>query len=202
MKKFGLNLPRCRSIIDFLLAMRLRVATAMILAMILGVNAELWVSTAEAQKIEEYQLGAGDKLKVTVFGEKELSGTYEIDGSGNLSIPLIGKVLARKSTIAVIEKTIVKRLKKFLKAPEVTVQVINYRPFYILGEIKKPGNYPYVSGISVLNAVAMAGGFTYRADKGDIIIKRGGTGTGIEEEVTIESVVLPGDIISVNERFF
>ena len=117
-------------------------------------------------------MGSGDKLKVTVFGEKELSGTFEIDGSGNLAIPLIGKVPAKKMTVGVIEKDIIARLKKFLKSPQVTVQVLNYRPFYILGEIKKPGNYAYVSGISVLNAVAMAGGFTYRADKRDIVINQ------------------------------
>ena len=167
----------------------------------IGVQSQTLDSAAETPKIAEYQLGAGDKLKVVVFGENNLSGTYEIDGSGNLSIPLIGKVPARKMTIGVIEKNIIVRLNKFLKSPQVTVQVLNFRPFYILGEIKKPGNYAYVSGISVLNAVAMAGGFTYRADKGDIVIKRGGSSSK-EEEVTTESIVLPGDIITVKERYF
>ncbi len=166
-----------------------------------GVQDRSLVSDSKAAKIEEYKLGSGDKLKVVVFGENSLSGTYEIDGSGNLSIPLVGKVSAKESTVGVIEKEIIVRLQKFLKSPQVTVQVLNYRPFYILGEIKKPGNYPYVSGISVLNAVAMAGGFTYRADKGDIVIKRGGA-SARDEDVTIETVVLPGDIITVNERFF
>jgi len=166
-----------------------------------GVQDRSLVSDSKAAKIEEYKLGSGDKLKVVVFGENSLSGTYEIDGSGNLSIPLVGKVSAKESTVGVIEKEIIVRLQKFLKSPQVTVQVLNYRPFYILGEIKKPGNYPYVSGISVLNAVAMAGGFTYRADKGDIVIKRG-SASAREQEVTIETVVLPGDIITVKERFF
>jgi len=150
----------------------------------------------------EYKLGSGDKLRITVFGEKELSGNFELDGSGNISIPLIGKVGARNATVPVLETKISEKLRKYLKSPQVTVEVLNYRPFYILGEIKKPGNYPYVAGISVLNAVAMAGGYTYRADKDDIFIKRASDSSGREQKATAETTILPGDIITIKERFF
>jgi polysaccharide export outer membrane protein len=161
------------------------------------------VPAAFAQGVEqEYRLGSGDKLKITVFGEKELSGNFELDGTGNISMPLIGKIPAKKSSVPQLEVRIVEKLRKYLKSPQVTVEVTNYRPFYILGEIKKPGNYPYVSGISILNAVAMAGGFTYRADKKDITVKRASDETGAELEVNTRTVVLPGDIITVKERFF
>jgi polysaccharide biosynthesis/export protein VpsN len=158
-------------------------------------------AAAGAETALEYQLGSGDKLKITVFGEKDLSGTFELAGNGEISMPLIGKVGAKNQSVRGLESKIAQALRKYLRAPQVTVEVLNYRPFYILGEIKKPGNYPYVSGISVLNAVAMAGGFTYRADKGDIVIKRAGNG-GRAENITEATTVLPGDIITIKERFF
>ena len=158
---------------------------------------------AAAQDVhQEYKLGPGDKLKITVFGEKELSGDVELDGAGNVSMPLIGKISAKKLSVPQLEAQIIEKLRKYLKSPQITVEVMNYRPFYILGEIKKPGNYPYVSGISVLNAVAMAGGFTYRADKKDITVQRNSDEAVGEVKVTTETVVLPGDIITVKERFF
>ncbi|MDP6430213.1 MAG: polysaccharide biosynthesis/export family protein [Rhodospirillales bacterium] len=160
------------------------------------------VPAIAAESAIEYQLGSGDKLKITVFGEKDLSGNFELAGNGEISMPLIGKIGARNETVRGLETKISQSLRKYLKTPQVTVEVLNYRPFYILGEIKKPGNYAYVAGISVLNAVAMAGGFTYRADKGDIVVKRANKAKGREERVTESTTVLPGDIITIKQRFF
>jgi len=176
---------------------------AILLAALMAVLAALTVppAAAIAETALEYQLGSGDKLKITVFGEKDLSGNFELAGNGEISMPLIGKIGAKNKSVRGLENKIAQALRKFLKAPQVTVEVLNYRPFYILGEIKKPGNYAYVSGISVLNAVAMAGGFTYRADKGDIVIKRAGN-SGRAENITEATTILPGDIITIKERFF
>ena len=150
-----------------------------------------------------YTLDAGDKLKVTVFGEEELSGEFEVDGAGFLAMPLIGEVEARGLSLRGMEKRVVEKLKNgFLKAPRVNVEVLNYRPFYILGEVKKPGSFPYVDGMTVVMAVALAGGFTYRAKKSDIIITRAHDPKRTKRKAQIETVVLPGDIITVKERFF
>ena len=157
-----------------------------------------------------YTLGAGDRLKVTVFGESDLSGEFEVDGSGNVSLPLIGEVKAGETSPRDLEQIIVGKLKEgVLKEPQVTVEVLNYRPFYILGEVRTPGSYAFVNGITILKAVAMAGGFTYRADKRDIRVIRGVDAARAPpdsnfrgERVGQQTVVLPGDVITVTERFF
>ena len=157
---------------------------------------------AEAQETT-YRLDAGDRVKVTVFGHEDLSGEFEVDGAGRLSLPLIQHVQAKGSTLAELEEAITNKLKPdFLKNPRVSVEVLNYRPFYILGEVKKPGSYPYVNGMTVINAVALAGGYTYRAKENKVTIIRTGT---IERETipaNHDTRVLPGDVIQVPERFF
>ena len=183
----------------FLGARPFHLSAALVVAAWIGV---IQVPAAAAERAIEYQLGSGDKLKITVFGEKDLSGNFELAGNGEISMPLIGKIGARNVTVRGLETKISQSLRKYLKTPQVTVEVLNYRPFYILGEIKKPGNYAYVAGISVLNAVAMAGGFTYRADKGGIVVKRANKAKGREERVTESTTVLPGDIITIKQRFF
>lgn len=150
-----------------------------------------------------YTLGSGDKLRVTVFGEEDLSGEFEVSGNGQISLPLIGEVEAGGKNLRALADVIEDRLQEgYLKDPKVSIDVLNYRPFYILGEVNEPGSYPYVSGMSVLNAVALGGGFTYRADKEDILIIRGGDESRKPEKATPETVVLPGDIVRVEERFF
>jgi len=150
-----------------------------------------------------YTLGSGDRVRVTVYGEKELSGEFEVDGSGALSLPLIGEVKVIRLTLREAEREIENRLQEgFLKFPRVAIDVLNYRPFYILGEVKTPGSYPYVNGMTVLNAVAMAGGFTYRARESRLVIIRGNDPERQEREARVDTVVLPGDILRVPERFF
>lgn len=147
-----------------------------------------------------YELGRGDRLRINVFGEPDLSGEFEIDGSGSLSMPLIGVVNGGGLTSRELEVEIARMLSDgYLKNPQVSVEVLNYRPFYILGEVKTPGSYPYREGMTLLNAAALAGGFTYRADADDIRVKRDGRE---EVRMTPDTVVEPGDIIRVTERIF
>ncbi|WP_240002584.1 polysaccharide biosynthesis/export family protein [Oleisolibacter albus] len=149
-----------------------------------------------------YRLGAGDKLRIVVFGEDDLSGEFEVDSGGSLSLPLIGEIVAVAKTPRDLERDVAKALSDgYLVNPRVSIEVLNYRPFFILGEVKEPGKYPYVNGMTVLNAVAVAGGYTYRARKDQIVIVRGGD-SGRETMAQEGSSVLPGDIIRVPERLF
>lgn len=151
----------------------------------------------------DYTLGPGDKLRITVFGEKDLSGEFDIDGGGNISMPLIGNVVVVKQTVAQVIKDIEGKLQGgYLRDPKVSIDVINYRPFFILGEVLKPGSYPYVSGMTVVNAVALAGGYTYRADKDDITIVRASDAAKKEHKAGETGAVMPGDVVRVPERFF
>lgn len=150
-----------------------------------------------------YQLGSGDQIRVTVYGEEDLSGEFELDGEGTISLPLIGAVAVGNRSLSDAESLITAQLADgFLVNPRVSIEVLNYRPFYILGEVQDPGSYPYVSGMTVLNAVALASGFTYRASESKIEVTR--RVDGVEQKMRIEltAAVLPGDIIRVPERFF
>jgi protein involved in polysaccharide export with SLBB domain len=150
-----------------------------------------------------YQLGSGDKVHITVFGQKDLTGDYQIDGVGNLAFPLIGSVHAGGMTATELQQAIASKLSPaYIRNPSVSVEVINYRPFYILGEVKTAGVYPYISGMTVLNAVAIAGGFTYRARENDFYIQRMENGRHIKMDADQDTPVRPGDVITVRERFF
>jgi protein involved in polysaccharide export with SLBB domain len=150
-----------------------------------------------------YRLGPGDRVRLIVFRHQDLSGQFEIDGEGFLAMPLVGEVRSAGLTARELENSIEDQLKNggYLINPQVSVEVLNYRPFYIIGEVNNPGSYQYVNGMTVSNAVALAGGFTYRADQGDITITRGGS-NGRHVEARSSTEVLPGDIIEVAERFF
>lgn len=148
-----------------------------------------------------YKLGSGDRVRITVFGEDDLSGEFELDAEGDFSMPLVGTVTAHRLTPRQLEESIATMLLDgYLRNPRVNVEVLNYRPFYILGEVNAPGGYPYRAGMTILNAAALAGGFTYRADEDDIEVTRV---NGPEPRVLPpETIVRPGDIIRVNERLF
>lgn len=148
-----------------------------------------------------YTLGPGDRIKVTVFGHTDLSGEFEVDGTGSIAMPLVDEIEAAGLTARQLEDRIADRLEPdYLRNPRVSVEVLTYRPFYILGEIKSPGSYPYVSGMTAWNAVALAGGFTYRARTNYVLLRRG---PGQEaQRVPLDALVQPGDVIEVAERFF
>jgi polysaccharide biosynthesis/export protein VpsN len=153
--------------------------------------------------INSYRLGPGDALRVTVFRHEDLSGEFRLDGDGYFALPLVGEILGGGRTSRQLENEIEGALKSggYLVEPQVSIEVLNYRPFYIIGEVNNPGSFEYVNGMTVINAVALAGGFTYRADQDDIVISRGGS-SGPELEAAPDTEVLPGDIIEVQERFF
>lgn len=152
---------------------------------------------------QEYQLGSGDVLKVTVFNQDDLSGEYTINGAGKITLPLIGDVNAKDLTAKQVEQGIIDKLKPdYLLNPRVSVQVLNYRPFYILGEVKEPKAYAYVDGMTYLNAVAIAGGFTYRAKEDHVVVIRMNDPQKRELTLKMDEKVMPGDVIHVEERFF
>ena len=158
---------------------------------------------ADSSIEQEYQLGSGDLLKVTVFNQDDLSGEYIINGAGQISLPLIGAINAKNLTAKQVEQSIVNKLKPdYLLNPRVSVQVLNYRPFYILGEVKEPKSYPYVDGMTYLNAVAIAGGYTYRAKKDHVLVIRMNDPQKRELTLNMDEKVSPGDVIHVEERFF
>lgn len=157
---------------------------------------------AKADPTLDYRLGSGDKLRVIVFGEDDLSGEFDVTGAGKVSLPLIGQVQAAGMTLDEFEAEVRSKLEQgYLTNPKVSVEVLNYRPFYIIGEVDKPGQYPYTNGMNVINAVAVAGGFTYRAKQDEVYITRDG-----EKEKAYSAdqavKVLPGDIVRIPERFF
>jgi len=164
---------------------------------------------AEQQKLiaaatEVPRLLPSEKIRITVFGETSLSGDYQIDPSGFVSLPLAGTIKAAGLTPTELEGELVKLLGagQYLKNPKVTVSIIEFRPFYILGEVEKPGAYPYVGGINVLSAIAIAGGTTYRASRSTILIQHPGEEGLREYSMSPPIPVLPGDIIQVPPRYF
>lgn len=161
------------------------------------------VLAAPSDPALEYTLGAGDRVAVAVFRHPDLSGEFEVDGAGRITLPLIGQMQVLGLTARDVEAAVVDRLRPdFLKNPRVSVQVLTYRPFYIIGEVKAPGGYPYVSGLTVVQAVALAGGFTYRAKEDEVVIQRANDPAGAKRRARRTDPVLPGDIVEVPERFF
>lgn len=150
-----------------------------------------------------YRLGSGDRVHIIVFGQNSLTGDYQVDGSGMLQFPLIGQVHAGGMTAAELQQAIMSKLSPdYIRNPSVSVEVMNYRPFFIVGEVNKAGSYPYVSGMTVLSAVALAGGFTYRAKDNEYKISRIENGQRVTLGANNDTPVFPGDIITIPERFF
>ena len=152
---------------------------------------------------DTYVLGAGDKLRVTVYGEPDLSGDFDVGSSGEVRLPLIGQVQAGGQTVRSFEERVTAQLSAgYLLHPRVSAEVIAYRPFFIIGEVNKPGQYPYVSDMNVVTAVALAGGYTYRADDSDVYVRRDGATREVEKPADATTKIHPGDVIRVTERFF
>ncbi len=152
---------------------------------------------------ETYQLASGDRLQVNVFGHPDLSGEFEIDGSGNITFPLLGTVPAAGRTIEELRTQVETALNRdYLVDPSVNVEVLNYRPFFILGQVNEPGSYPYQPGMTVRQAVALAGGYTRRASTSSMqLIRQNSEGT-TEMEVGENALIFPGDTIEIERRFF
>ncbi len=150
-----------------------------------------------------YTLDSGDKLRIVVFGQDTLSNNYTVDAQGQINMPLIGSVPARGMTTAQLSGAIASRLKQsFIRDPSVAVDVETYRPFFVLGEVTFPGQYPYVPNMTVENAIAIAGGFTPRAYKAKVTVTRQVQGQAARYELPMRVPVRPGDTITVTERWF
>jgi protein involved in polysaccharide export with SLBB domain len=182
------------------------------LALALSLAASACSSIAQVSEADQQQilatsltprLQAGEKIRVNVYGETSLSGDYVIDPSGFVSLPLAGNIKASGLTQGELEQALATSFRsQYLKNPKVTVSVAEFRPFYIIGEIEKPGSYPYTSGLNVLSAIAIAGGTTYRASKSAILIQHPGEGTLREYPLDSSVPILPGDIIKIPQRYF
>lgn len=156
-----------------------------------------------APESDVYLLDAGDRLRVTVFGQLDLSGEFIVDGTGAISMPLLPPLMARGLTTDEFEASVATELgRKLLRNPNVSVQVMQFRPFFILGEVRNAGQYPYVNGMTVQSAAAIAGGFTYRADEDRVRITRNRGDRIVEIGVDRTAPVLPGDTILIKERYF
>ncbi|MCC3247266.1 polysaccharide export protein [Methylocystis sp. WRRC1] len=181
-------------------------ATAMIvIALLSGCAApgnyqpELFAATAH----EPYTLAAGDRLRVIVFGQDSLSNTYSVDGSGRIAMPLIGSVPVQGRDAQAVEREIAARLRNgFIREPRVSVEVEAFRPFFVLGEVTNAGQFPFVDGMTVRTAVAIAGGFSPRGYQGGADITRVIDGYPVTGRVPLDTPVRPGDTITVRERIF
>ncbi|VAW19068.1 Capsule polysaccharide export protein [hydrothermal vent metagenome] len=150
-----------------------------------------------------YRLDSGDQVRVTVFGQADLTRVYPVDVSGNITMPLIGAVPARGRTPVALSAGIAGRLaKNYVRNPDVSVEVQTYRPFFVLGEVQRAGQFPYVSGMTVQTAIAIAGGYTYRADQRGVTITRQGQNKPIRGYAPNDVAIMPGDTIYVDERYF
>lgn len=150
-----------------------------------------------------YRLGAGDRVRLVVFGQDELTGEYLVSDSGFITVPLIGPVDAEGVGVRELEERIAEKLKDgILVDPNCTVEIATYRPFFILGETKAPGQYDYVPRMTVLTAVSISGGFTFRADQDTVSITRQVDGQLAEFRAEPLAYVQPGDVINVYERYF
>jgi protein involved in polysaccharide export with SLBB domain len=152
---------------------------------------------------DNYRLGAGDKMKITVYDEPDLTGEFLVDGAGEVQFPLIGQIQAVGLTVHQFVGALTATLAaKYLRDPKVSIEIENYRPFYIIGEVNKPGEYPFESGLNVLDAVALAGGYSYRADHSDVYIRRYGSSEEKEEGFAADTKIYPGDVVRIPERIF
>jgi polysaccharide export outer membrane protein len=150
-----------------------------------------------------YTLAAGDRVRVIVFGQDALSNSYAVDGSGRISMPLIGSVPVYDRDPASVEREIAERLRAgFVRDPRVSVEVEAFRPFFVLGEVNTAGQYPYVEGMTARTAIAIAGGFNPRGYQGGVDLTRIIDGQPLTGRVPLDTMVRPGDTIMVRERIF
>src|SRR5918992_910057 len=156
----------------------------------------------EAGFEQPYLLDAGDRLRITVFGQDGLTNSYAVDAAGNVTMPLVGSLAARGRTTAQLSRALTERLKQgYIREPKVAIEVEAYRPFFIHGEVGNPGQYAYVANMTVENAIAIAGGFTPRADRSKVTVTRTGGGLTNRAAVGLAYPLRPGDKIRVGERW-
>jgi polysaccharide export outer membrane protein len=161
------------------------------------------VGTASANFVEDYKLGVSDRVRVIVYNEEALSGEFQVNAGGGIALPLIGEIKAIGHSTGELATMIQSSLAQgYLRDPRVSVEVLTYRPYFILGEVKNPAQYPFANGMTVMNAIATAGGFTPRAQRKTIFIRRSGTDEERAYALTPDLRVWPGDTVRVGERYF
>ena len=150
-----------------------------------------------------YRFGPGDRVKIIVFGEAALSGEFSVDGTGMIAFPLLGQVTAAGKTIESLRAELTTRLgTEYVRSPKVTIEVANFRPVYILGEVARPGEFPFLEGLQAIALVAKAGGFTYRANQTVAFIRHEGETTEKAYSLSGSLVIRPGDTVRIGERYF
>lgn len=150
-----------------------------------------------------YHLGTGDQIRVIVYNEDDLGGQFTLDGNGVISLPLIGQVRASGLSVTDLETQITAKLADgYVNDPRVSVEITQYRPFYVIGQVGKPGEYAYVNGMTVLNAIALAGGYTDQADDSDVYVRRNGTAKEAEVPADQTTHIYPGDVVRVTRSTF
>lgn len=158
--------------------------------------------TNSAWRPVEYRLGPADQLRITVFNEPGLTGPFVVGAQGAIAYPLVGDIRAAGLTVPEFTEALRTALQEYVRTPNVSVEVTNYRPFFILGEVTRPGSYPYVIDLTVMNAVATAGGFTYRANRSRVFIRHANAPDEAAYPLTATTPVLPGDTVRIGERIF
>ena len=180
-------------------------AAALALALLLaGCGGDADLPVLPSDRLEAYHLGAGDQLRIIVYGAQQLTTTYDVDASGNVAIPLIGDVHAGGLTRTQFAHAIATALvgQQLIRTPSVSIDVVKYRPIYVVGEVEHPGQFPFQPGLTMLSAVALAGGFTYRGVQSDATVVRVTEDQTVRGRVTPETLLLPGDVLTIRERMF
>lgn len=168
-----------------------------------GPRAEAPPAIAATTLATDGPLRAGDRVRITVFGEDRLTGDYEVDAAGQATVPLVGPIQAAGLSGGQLRDAVTEKLRQaYLKDPKVSVDLLSKRPFYILGEVAKPGEYPYRTGLDIWRAMALAGGQTYRASPSTVAIQRAGETAFRDFKLAADVPVEPGDVVRVPERWF
>jgi len=164
-------------------------------------EADMQATAVAATAVPHFQ--GGEKIRITVYNEPSLTGDYDIDSNGMVTLPLAGTVRAQGLTQPEFEQELAKKFKsEYLRNPKVTVTILQYRPIYMVGEVEKQGEYPYKPGLNALTAMAMAGGGTYRANRNYLLIQHVGEKGMKEYPQAASTLILPGDLIRIPERYF
>ena len=170
---------------------------------VIGLALMFGLSGFAREMVSDYRLASADKVRIDVFGEEALGGEFVVNAEGKVALPLIDEIQAAGLTVAQLQEAVTQALSQgYLNQPRVTAQVLTYRPIYILGEVNRPGEYPYVPDLTALNAVATAQGFTYRANTRRIFVRRAGSQTEEPQPMTADTRVSPGDTLRIGERYF
>ncbi|AOS97207.1 Polysaccharide biosynthesis/export protein [Microbulbifer aggregans] len=180
-----------------------RAALSIFSALWLVLAAASAVAITDSTLVDNYRLGSGDKILINVYGEDDLTVETQLSDSGLVNYPFLGELKVNGMTVAQLEATIHGGLKDgYLVNPNVHVSIMEYRPFYIHGEVERPGGYPYQPGLTVSKAAALAQGFTERASESKIFVVRGDDSSKTPKKITLNTELRPGDVVTVEQRFF